>query len=260
VTTNLFCGAAASPLAVGKRIVIQTGSDLRGGRILALNAASGATEWEWQGPGPGYASPLLVKLPGSEQIVTLTEASVIGLEAGTGRQLWSTPFPDQWHENIATPVWTGSCLIVSGTRQGTHAYSITRTNGTWQALPVWKSKEVAMYMSTPVIGDGVIYAHSAKKSGQLVAFEPETGAIKWATDGRAGDHGALLLTPRNLLWLTKEGKLSVVRRSAMEFQMDRSYTVAETETWAIPVPLGNDLLVRDASNLIRLKPRQPASH
>ena len=65
------------------------------------------------------------------QIITMTEGSIVGINAATGASLWSIPFPDDWHENIVTPIWTGSSVIVSGPRQGTHAYSIARSAGVW---------------------------------------------------------------------------------------------------------------------------------
>ena len=125
----MFCGTAASPLIVNGRLVVQIGSDIHGGQVLALNPATGATEWEWRGLGPGYASPVLIEVAGSQQIVTMTEGSIVGLDGKAGKELWSVPFPDEWHENIATPLWTGAQLIVSGTRQGTHAYTLVQTAG-----------------------------------------------------------------------------------------------------------------------------------
>src|ERR1700754_1891307 len=41
-TSKLFCGTAASPLAVNGRLVIQVGSDIHGGKILGLDPATGA--------------------------------------------------------------------------------------------------------------------------------------------------------------------------------------------------------------------------
>ena len=154
-TSKLFCGTAASPLAVDGRLVVQVGSDVHGGQILGLNPATGATEWEWKGLGPGYASPVVIDIGGTHHLVTMTEGSIVGVDAKNGKELWSVPFPDEWHENITTPLWTGSHLIVSGTRAGTHAYSLTQSGGKWQATEVWKN-EVAMYMSSPVFGDGLI--------------------------------------------------------------------------------------------------------
>ena len=251
-TSKLFCGTAASPLAVDGRLVVQVGSDVHGGQILGLNPATGATEWEWKGLGPGYASPVVIDIGGTHHLVTMTEGSIVGVDAKNGKELWSVPFPDEWHENITTPLWTGSHLIVSGTRAGTHAYSLTQSGGKWQATEVWKNPEVAMYMSSPVFGDGLIYGHSSKKKGQFVAVDAKTGALKWATEGREGEHASLLLTPQHVIFLTNGADLIVAKRGTPAFAVEKRYEVAEAATWAMPVLLGSSLLVRDSTGVMLL--------
>lgn len=248
-TSKLFCGTAASPLLYSGLVVVQVGSDIHGGQILALEPESGAVKWEWRGPGPGYASPIVIDVKGVQQIVTLTNRSVIGLDANTGKELWSIPFPDEWHENIVTPVWTGSQLIVSGTRQGTHAYLLEQINKKWHAKELWKNRDVAMYMSSPVYGDDLIYGHSAKRKGQFVALDARTGELKWATEGREGDHASVLLAPRHIIYLTNGGELIVVQRGKPNFTVEQRLQIAETETWAMPIFLGSNLLIRDATGL-----------
>ncbi|HEV2882836.1 MAG TPA: PQQ-binding-like beta-propeller repeat protein [Pyrinomonadaceae bacterium] len=251
-TSKLFCGTAASPLLSGGLLVIQVGSDVHGGQVLALDPATGATKWEWRGAGPGYASPVVFNVAGGEQIATMTNSSVVGLDAKTGRELWSVPFPDDWHENITTPVWTGAHLVVSGTRQGTHAYALRQDAGKWQATEAWKNADVTMYMSSPVYGDGLLYGHSVKRKGQFVALDAKTGAVRWITEGREGEHASVLLTPRHLLYLTNGADLIVARRAAATFEAVERYDVADAETYAMPVLLGTDLYVRDATGLSRL--------
>jgi len=251
-TSKLFCGTSASPLMVDGRLVVQVGSDLHGGQILALNPATGATEWEWRGLGPGYASPVVIEAGGSSQIVSMTEGSIVGVEAKTGKELWSVPFPDEWHENIATPLWTGTHLIVSGTRQGTHAYTLTQTGGKWQAVEIWKNPDIAMYMSSPVFGDGVVYGHSSKKKGQFFALDAKTGAVRWTTEGREGEHASLLLTPQHVVFLTNGADLIVAKRGTPAFAVEHRYEISEAATWAMPVLLGSNILVRDATGLMLL--------
>jgi outer membrane protein assembly factor BamB len=253
-TSKLFCGTAASPLANGGLVIVQVGSDVHGGQMLALDPATGAQKWEWRGAGPGYASPVVIDVAGKKQIVTMTNSSIVGIDAKTGSELWSTPFPDEWHENIVTPLWTGAHLVVSGTRQGTHAYTLQQANAKWQATEAWKNPDVAMYMSSPVYGDGLIYGHSAKRKGQFVALDAKTGAVRWSTEGRDGDHASVLLTPSHIIYLTNGADLIVVRRATKTFEIERRYDVADAATWAMPVLLGGDVLVRDPTGLIRLTP------
>jgi outer membrane protein assembly factor BamB len=251
-TSKLFCGTAASPILVEGRVVVQVGSDVHGGQILALNPSTGATEWEWKGLGPGYASPVVIDLGGSRQLVTMTEGSIVGIDAKSGKELWSVEFPDEWHENITTPLWTGTHLVVSGTRAGTHAYSLAQSAGKWQATEAWKNADVAMYMSSPVFGDGLIYGHSSKRKGQFVAVDAKTGAVKWATEGREGEHASLLLTPQHVIFLTNSADLIVAKRGTPAFDVEKRYEVAEAATWAVPVLLGSNLLVRDATGVMLL--------
>jgi outer membrane protein assembly factor BamB len=252
--SKLFTGTAASPLLEGGSVVIQVGSDVHGGRIIALDPQTGAERWTWKGRGPGYASPVAMTAGGTRQIVTMTEGSIEGLDARTGAALWSVPFADEWHENIVTPVWTGTHLIVSGTRQGTHAYTLAQAAGTWRVTEAWTNADVAMYMSTPVLADGVLYGLSSRKRGQFVALDAATGALRWATDGRAANHASILLTPAHVLLLTTAGELVLVKRSAARYDEERRYTVASSETWAVPVLLAGGLIVRDASGISKLIP------
>lgn len=251
-TSKLFCGTAASPIAVDGRVVVQVGSDIHGGKVLSLDPSTGATVWEWTGAGPGYASPVVIDVAGSKQIVTLTQESIVSLDAKSGKELWSAPFPDEWHENISTPIWTGSNLIVSGTRQGTHAYKLQQTAGKWQATEAWKNADIAMYMSSPVYGDGILYGHSSKRKGQFFAVDAATGAVKWSSEGRAGEHASVLLTPTHVVFLTNGAELIVIKRGASTFTVDQKYEVAKSSTFAMPVLLGSDILVRDNTGLIRL--------
>jgi outer membrane protein assembly factor BamB len=250
--SKLFTGIAASPLADGGSVIVQVGSDVKGGRLIALDPQTGAERWAWTGKGPGYASPAVATIGGVRQIVTLTNGSIEGIDAKTGGALWSIPFPDEFHENIVTPVWTGTHLIASTSAGGLRAFTVRVAAGKWQTAEAWKNPEAAMYMSTPVLADGVLYGFSNKKKGQIVAVDAATGALKWATDGRAAEQAAILLTPAHVLVLTTGGELVLVRRSPDKYDEERRYKVADSATWAVPVLLPDGLIVRDASSVMRL--------
>jgi len=232
---------------------VQVGSDVHGGRILALDLATGAERWIWEGPGPGYASPIVVTIGGVRQIITLTNASIVGIDAETGASLWSTAFPDEWHENIITPLWTGTHLIVSGVRQGTQAFALTASGGAWSVMQAWKNGDVTMYMSTPVFADGAIYGLSNKRKGQFVALDAATGAVRWATEGREGDHASVLIAPADVLFFTNAGDLVVTRRHGTTFAEERRIEIASGETWAVPAFVPGGVVIRDAQGLSRLQ-------
>jgi len=251
-TSKMFCGTAMSPMLEGGSLVVQVGSDVHGGRVLALDPATGQERWVWKGLGPGYASPLAVTISGVRQIITLTNGSIVGIDAANGASLWSIPFPDEWHENIVSPLWTGTSLIVSGPRQGTHAYSIARVGERWQTKQVWKNTDVTMYTVAPVLADGIIYGMSNKRRGQFVAVRATDGLLKWSTPGRDGTHASILQHGDQLLFLTDAGVLIVSTRTAEGFTEQHRYELTQAATWAAPVFLPGGLLVRDATSVQKL--------
>ncbi len=251
-TSKLFCGTAMSPMLEGGWLIVQVGSDVHGGRVLALDPATGKERWVSKGPGPGYASPLAVTIDGARQIITLTNGSIVGIDAATGGSLWSIPFQDEWHENIVSPLWTGSALIMSGPRQGTHAYALTRVEGKWQARQLWRNAEVTMYTAAPVFADGVIYGMSNKRRGQFVALGAADGALKFSTTGRDGNHASILRQGDRLLFLTDSGVLIVSRPSGDRFTEEHRMELTQAATWSVPVFLPDGVLVRDATSVQKL--------
>lgn len=84
-SSKLFCGTAASPVLAHGLLVVQVGSDVHGGQIIGLDPATGTTKWTWKGAGLGYASPFVTTIADTSQLITMTNASVVGLDARTGQ-------------------------------------------------------------------------------------------------------------------------------------------------------------------------------
>ena len=78
--------------------------------------------------------------------------------------------------------------------------------------------------------------------------------MRWASEGREGDHASVLLAGGDLLLLTSDAELLVAAPDATAFAVARQYEVADGATWSMPVPLPDGLLVRDATSLARLVP------
>jgi outer membrane protein assembly factor BamB len=249
-TSKLFCGTAMSPIQTKEGIVIHIGDD-RGGSVIAFDPATGKERWTRTLNGPGYASPIEMQLQGTRQIVTMTTRSVVGVAPESGALLWEFPFDDEWNENIVTPIGTPTGVIVSGVRQGTRALTLTKSGAAWVVKQAWHTPDVAMYMSSPVLVNGTLFGHSAKRKGQFVAVNPADGKIVWSTEGRAGASASVVAAGKHLLFLTTESELVVARLDPSAYQEVRRYTLASTPTYAHPMLVGHDLIVRDTANVTR---------
>ncbi len=248
-TSKLFCGTAMSPVAERGAVIVHVGDD-RKGWIIAFDAQSGKERWRWEGDGPGYASPLVVELEGVRQLVTLTDKSVVGLAADSGNLLWKFPHPDEWNENIVTPVLYGKQIIVSGVRQGTRALTITRNQNLWSAAARWHNPKVTLYMSSPILDGDYLYGLSSQRKGQFFCLDARTGEVVWTTDGRAAANAALVDARIVFFALTNDAELIVASKSREGFLPLTKYTVADSPTWAYPIIWGKHILIKDEENLI----------
>jgi outer membrane protein assembly factor BamB len=247
-TSKLFCGTAMSPV-IDKGFLIAHVGDDRQGWMIAFDLQTGKEKWTWQGDGPGYSSPIIVDLEGTRQLVTLTDKSVVGVTVDSGKLLWNMPWPDEWNENIVTPILYQKLLILSGVRQGTKAIKVSKQGDKWAATQVWHNPKISMYMSTPVLDGDFLYGLSHLRKGQFFCMDARTGEVAWMTEGREGANAAVVSAGKTLMFLTSDASLIVANKTPKAFEQVAKYSVADAATWAHPVLFGKHILVKDEANL-----------
>ena len=82
---------AMSPIIVDGKVIAHLGGK-GNGAMIAYDLASGDEKWRWNGEGPEYASPALLTVEGTKQIVTLAEKSIVAVSVADGKLLWKLPF------------------------------------------------------------------------------------------------------------------------------------------------------------------------
>ena len=244
-TAKLFTGTAMSPLIANGLLIVHVGDD-RAGAFRAFDPQTGAEKWSLPGHGPGYASPVAVR---TTQLVTLTDSAVVGVDIQSGKLLWSLPFPDEWHENVVTPVMAGNVLVISGTRKGTFGYRLEHAAGKWTPVQLWHNPDLPMYLSTPVADGSMLFGFSNRRKGQLFCLDATTGKATWTSEGRVASSASLLSAGPNLLVLTTDGELIVLRRNSQKYEELRRYELSSSPVWAHPVLLRDAIVVRDADSV-----------
>ena len=247
-STSPLYGAAMSPVVERGLLIAHVGGN-DSGALMGFDALTGKTKWAWNGDGPAYASPIIVELGGSRQIVTQSQKYIVGISPADGTLLWSIPFTTPYVQNIVTPVLYRQTLIFSGLQNSVIAVRLQNNSGTWKSEKVWENTDVSFYMSTPVRNGDILFGMSNKRKGQFVALDAQTGKTLWSAEGRAGDSAAVLTAGGKVFFLTNDATLIVARAVGTGFDEVRRYTVAPAPTWAHPVFAGKRILIKDAETL-----------
>jgi outer membrane protein assembly factor BamB len=247
-TTSPLYGAATSPILEGGLLIVHLGGH-DDGALTAFDPATGAVRWTLKGEGPGYASPVVADLGGVRQLITQTQTRLVGVDPVKGTLLWAVPFTTDYDQNAVTSLVLGDLVLYSGIDKPLRAVRPVRKGASWEATPAWEAAEVALYMSSPVVAGGRVIGFSQRKKGQLVALDPKTGRVAWTSEGRQGENAALVALGGSVLALSDAGQLVVFDPAASGYAPLATYTVAETATWAHPVPVRGGFLVKDANGL-----------
>jgi len=242
-------GTATSPLLDNGLLIAHVGG-INGGALRAFDPATGATKWSWPGDGPGYASPVSFTAAGVRQIVDVSKTKIAGVDAASGALLWSLPLVTPYDQNAVTPAIAGDLVIVSGLDQSTFAVRPTRgADGKWTAAKAWDARAFPMYMNSPVVVGDTVYGLTNRSKGQFFALDARTGATRWTSPPRQAENASITAAGGRLWCLTSEGSLIVLKADPAAYAEVGRLDVAPSATWASPVLLGPQILVKDVDQL-----------
>ena len=244
----LYTTHSFSPLVAGGLVIFHPGGHNRGA-LTAYDVNTGDVKWSWEGDGPGYGSPLLVDIAGTQQVVTQTEGKLIGVDPATGALLWEYPFVSRNYTNSITPVRYGQSFIVSNNTAPTTAVAVSRENDCWVPRAAWENAEVPMRMTSGVMIGDTFFSLTIRNSGQYFSLDARTGEVLWESEPRQGDNAALLKVGNLVFSLESDGELVVFRPGPTSFEELRRYKVADTDTWTQPVIIDNRVFIKDVTTL-----------
>ena len=240
---------AMSPMVVDSICIAHLGGEGKGA-IIAYDLNTGKPIWRWTEEGPDYASPVLLTVAGTKQIVTLTEKSIVGVNLSDGTGLWKLPFPKQRRAyNAATPIVDKQTVIFTGADRGTRAVKIEQKGDGFTAVEQWASKGPAVQFNTPVLKDDLLFGYS--NMGNLYCLNAQNGETAWVDTVKndRGGFAALLDVGKVMLALPSSSELIVFKPVGEKYIELARVKVAETPTYAHPLIVGNKMYIKGEQNL-----------
>jgi outer membrane protein assembly factor BamB len=242
---NQQWGTASNPLIDGDTFYVQGG--LGGAAAVAVDKATGAYRWKSQARGGSYASPILVEVDKTRQLVCLANKAVHGMDAATGKTLWEQPWETEYDVNAATPIHRdGHVFITTDYQKGCMMLKVSATGAT----KLWQSDELQCRFQPPILDGDHLYANS---EGLLKCITWPDGKLKWcARDGAMlGAGGSVVRFADKLLLLSERGKLTLGKATPEGWEKIGQLALIDgREVWATPLIHQGRLYARGPESLV----------
>ncbi len=277
---------SASPVAYRDTVIVPVGSPDCG--AMALDGKSGQVAWR-SPPYPvtsqdsqGFqATPVVVPLAESNQIVFMSPTEVIGIDAASGQSKWRYPHQNDWQYNCVTPLVVGHGLVyvTSHSGAGSRVLSLTEEGEATVVLQLWHNPGIGLYHNNGVfVGDHVYGCHGALLYAQVA----RTGEVTWRRRGLVeatmvharvpargdqSDHGSDghrfgerestdASDGGRFILLDEKGVLALAKASTTEMTMlarFQLFTEDEGVCWTPPTLVGNRLYLRNRQRVVALQ-------
>jgi outer membrane protein assembly factor BamB len=242
------CGASASPLVDGNTVIVPVGGK-KAGAVTGFDRATGKLLWKALDDRSSYASPVIASPGGVKQIVAFTGTRMVGLRHSDRELLWEHPFAARFEQTIVSPVVWKDRVVVGGEMKPTVALKLTRDGEKLRKEQAWKSDDLKMYLTTPVVVNDHLIGFD-HRTGKLACLSMDSGEAVWSSPALGTKHVSLIAAGNMLLVLTLDGTLIVAKVSEKGYDMRAKWKVSEKGTWAHPALAGHRLIVKGPEELM----------
>lgn len=177
-------GIAGAPIVDGERLIAIVGGQ-PDAKLIAFDKRTGKELWRAlpSDSEPGYAQPFITEAGGLRQLIVWHPTALSSLDPKTGKVNWEQPFRVNLGMTLATPVVSGTKLLVSSFYNGSMLMELAGRTATM----LWKGKSSSeistdglhAVVNTPVIDGDHIYGICSY--GQFRCLNLKTGERVWET-------------------------------------------------------------------------------
>jgi outer membrane protein assembly factor BamB len=249
---NINWGVTETLVVDGDKIYCSPGGKKQ--NVVALNRMNGSFIWSSTGMGElsAYCTPLLINHGGRKLLVTMMASHIIGIDAASGKMLWSFEQTNQYSVHANTPVYSnGALFCTSGYGRGTVRLDLNADGSA--VTKAWFNEKMNSRQGGAVVIDGYLYS-SGDKNREWRCVDVKTGEEKWASS-EIGNGVVIAADGLLFLYAEKSGDLAIAQASSSGFKLLGKTKVDKgtAQHWAHPVIDNGILYVRHGDALIAYK-------
>jgi outer membrane protein assembly factor BamB len=250
---NLQWGMSASPLIVGNTVIVLPGGP-DGRSVVAYDRRTGRRVWSALDDRQAYASPMVARLAGRDQLIVLTGSRLVGLVPENGDLLWSYPWRTMSDINVAQPIIVGEnrVFVSAGYDVGAAVIEVVPRGTAFDVREVWRNNRMKNKFTSSVLHEGFIYGLD---EAILACIDAATGQLKWK-GGRYG-YGQIVLAGDRIIVLAEDGDLVLVAASPARHEELGRFSAVSGKTWNHLALDDGRLLVRNLREMAAFDLRTP---
>ncbi len=245
---NIRWGIAESVLIDGEKVICTPGG--KDATVVALDKMTGKTIWTTKGLSErsAYCSPAVINRGPTRLILTMVEASIVGIDMKNGKVYWRHPNKVSYDISAVTPAYeNGRMYVTNGYRHGGHMFEIS-PDGTASSKK-WSEKTLDVHHGGVVLVDGNI--HGASNRGNWTCLELATGDVKFS-DKLVGKGAVIYVDGMLYGYGERGGTVGLIKINPAGYDMVSSFKITKgtNQHWGHPAISDGRLYIRHGNALM----------
>jgi outer membrane protein assembly factor BamB len=229
-------GYSASPTIYRSSLIVST-DHKEGGKLHAVDLRNGGILWETERPrAPTYASPVVLKVAGKDQLVIAGAEQVVSYDPANGKQLWAVKGTSV--ECVSTIISDGDRVFATGGFPAKETLCI-RADGAGDVI--WRVKQ-GDFVPSQILHQGFLY--SVLDNGTVFCLDAATGKEMWKERLSSQAFSASpILVGAHLFIPSETGKTHVFRANPNKLEIVAENQLGK-QIFASPVACGGRIYLR----------------
>jgi len=207
---NITWALSECLLVDGRNLIVTPGG--KKALMAALDKLDGRTIWTTEPLGDdrtSHSSPILLRYAGRRLITSCSSAHGFGVDADTGKLLWTVPLKNPHGVNASTPIYgSGSVYYVTPYAEMGRAYRLVIGSETITAEHIWTSG-LDTVTGAAVLVDGTLFAAGYRESKWWFGVDWQTGRTKYELEDFTT--GAAIYADGRLYCLDEKGSAGLLK-------------------------------------------------